>query len=167
MLISEEYKRLNEELHATNEGYGGGGSKWVRHIAEMAEGIGTQDILDYGCGKGTLSMHFPFTIQQYDPAIPRFSDLPKPADLVVCTDVLEHIEPESLDDVLEHLHLLTKKALFAVVHTGEAAKTLSDGRNAHLSIHPPQWWMNKLYEKFNILNFMELPGGVMIAAEPK
>ena len=68
-------------------------------------------------------------IQCYDPGVPEYADKPSPAEFVFCCDVLEHIEPEYLDDVLDHLEELTEKILFATVHTGPAGKILSDGRN--------------------------------------
>jgi hypothetical protein len=36
------------------------------------------------------------------------------------------------------------------VHTGPAKKTLSDGRNAHINQQPMQWWLPKLWERFDL-----------------
>lgn len=47
--------------------------------------------------------------------------------------MLEHIEPEFLDDVVDDLSVLTKHLCFLTVHVGEAKKVLSDGRNAPYS----------------------------------
>jgi S-adenosylmethionine:diacylglycerol 3-amino-3-carboxypropyl transferase len=65
---------------------------------------------------------------------------PEPHDIVVCTDVLEHIEPDCLDDVLADIRRCTKKAALLVVATRPAMKTLSDGRNAHLIQEDFKWW---------------------------
>ncbi len=165
-LISENYRSLNAQLHKQMGEYGGGGQRWFHEINEMAKAIGTTDILDYGCGKSTLSMQFPFAIKQYDPAIPRFSLLPNPADFVVCTDVLEHIEPEFLSDVMKHLQSLTKKAIYAVVSTVPSFKTLPDGRNAHLIVENPRWWLNCFFDHFDVVSYTKTKSGLRIAAEP-
>ncbi len=81
-----------------------------------------QSVLDYGCGKGTLAEAVSFEIREYDPAIAGKDENPLPADLVICTDALEHIEPEYLDAVLVHIASLTRMAAFFVVHTGRAQK---------------------------------------------
>jgi 2-polyprenyl-3-methyl-5-hydroxy-6-metoxy-1,4-benzoquinol methylase len=106
--------------------------------------------LDYGCGQGALGRALNQEISEYDPAIAGKDSSPQPADLVICTDVLEHIEPECLESVLDHLKSLTKEALFAVISTRPAKKTLADGRNAHLIIEPWSFWEEKLARRFRV-----------------
>lgn len=166
-LISEEYRRLNQTMHETKPAYGISGREYLGDVVNICQAIGSKDVLDYGCGKSTLAMNLPFTIKQYDPAIPRFSDLPDPADIVVCTDVLEHIEPELIGNVLDHLQSLTRKVLFAVIHTEKSNKHLPDGRNAHILQESPRWWVNALWGRFDIMNFMQGEHGIKIVANPK
>lgn len=143
-LISPEYVAEQRRLHAAPKGYGGRGDKWAAAVIGLARRFQVSSILDYGCGQGTLAtaVHAAsdFAVVGYDPARPGFDLLPAPADLVVCTDVLEHIEPDRLDAVLNHLRALTRIALFAVVATRPAQKFLSDGRNAHLLLYDAAWW---------------------------
>ena len=148
-LISEEYKKLNAALHEENKNYGTSGQHYVKDILGILQKLQTQDLLDYGCGKSTLANNLPFTIKQYDPAMPKFAALPHPADVVVCTDVLEHIEPECIQDVIKHLSQLTKKICYLSVATRPAQKTLPDGRNAHLLIKPYSWWVGLLEQYFD------------------
>lgn len=164
--ISEEYRRLNEQLHESNPEYGVSGQKYLNHVIEIAQAVGTQDILDYGCGKSTLAHNLPFIIKQYDPAIPKFAAEPQPADVVVCTDVLEHVEPELIDNVLQHLASLTKKAGFFTAATRPAKKTLSDGRNAHILVKSGNWWIQKIAGLFTILRFEQHPGCCVFYVEP-
>lgn len=152
-LYSEQYCKLNEELHKNNENYGKSGSKWASTVFKLATELKTKDILDYGCGKSTLSLHLPFSIQQYDPAIEAHKELPFPADIVVCTDVLEHIEPECLDNVLVHLKKLIKRIGILSASHMPAMKHLPDGRNAHVSLHSPSWWIKKILDYFDIKEF--------------
>ena len=149
MLISEEYRELNRQLHEHNHGYGGG-NKWAEFIGEFAEGT----VLDYGCGKGHLSKLLPhLNIIEYDPAIPGKDELPEPADTVVCNDVLEHVEPEYLDNVLNHLVSLTKKNLLLVIACRPGNKFLPDGSRAHRIIKSEEWWEKKLAQYGNFIPF--------------
>jgi len=63
---------------------------------------------------------------------------------VVCGDVLEHVEPECLDDVLAELRRVTQEVGLFVVHLTAAKKTLPDGRNAHLIQQPADWWQARI-----------------------
>jgi hypothetical protein len=78
-----------------------------------------------------------------------------PADVVVCNDVLEHVEPEHLDEVLKHMASLAKKAIVLTVATVPAVKTLADGRNAHLIVENARWWYTKLEPYFGNLAHFE------------
>lgn len=153
MLITEEYRKLNENMHETKKLYGTSGARWAPQVESLCQMIKSKDVLDYGCGKSTLAHNLPFSIQQYDPAIPKFSALPQPAHIVICTDVLEHIEPECIDDVLEDIRGLTKSLCFLSIANGKAEKTLADGRNAHLIQQDETWWLTKLLPLFHILQF--------------
>jgi hypothetical protein len=166
-MISDDYKELNAKLHASNAHYGTSGAKYAQQVHALAMSLQTEDILDYGCGKSTLANNLPFKIKQYDPAIPKYAALPIPADLLVCTDVLEHIEPEMLDTVLSHLAEMTKRKGFLVIANRPARKTLEDGRNAHLIIEPPLYWLTKLYDYFNVVGFQDLKGEMLVIVEPK
>lgn len=166
-LISEAYCGLNQKLHVSNPSYGMGGSKWAVLVTELALKMNTRDILDYGCGKSSLSQNLPFFIHQYDPAIEKYSDLPEPADLVVCTDVLEHIEPECLESVLDHLQSLVKKTGFFVIATCAAHKTLEDGRNAHLIQNSIEWWLPELKKRFDVVNYKDLGEAFLVIVNKK
>lgn len=166
-MISESYRALNEKLHKDNPHYGTSGQKFSQQIHALALAMQTEDILDYGCGKSTLAQNLPFKIKQYDPAVKKYAALPNPADLVVCTDVLEHIEPEMLDEVLNHLKTLTKRKGFFTIANRPAHKTLDDGRNAHLIIEPPLYWLTKLFDYFNVAGYQDLKGEMLVVVEPK
>jgi len=149
MLISEAYLSLNENLHKSDN-YGSKGDKWSSKVKELIESLQPSSILDYGCGKGALARSLQVKIAEYDPAIEGKQSLPSPASLVICTDVLEHIEPELLNDVLDHLEELTQIALFAVICTRPAKKVLADGRNAHLIVEDWSFWEKQLSKRFKI-----------------
>ena len=140
--ITEQYIEQNKKLHEIDPKYGTSGHKWASEVIRLCKKYDTKDVLDYGCGKGTLAESLPFEIQQYDPATR--PERPVPADIVVCGDVMEHIEPDCLDDVISDLDALFKKCLYLVISTRLAQKTLPDGRNAHLIVESGGWWIKKL-----------------------
>jgi hypothetical protein len=152
MLITPAYVRLNSQLHDDRPSYGTSGKKWSNVVAALARELAIIDVLDYGCGKQTLAACLPdLNVIGYDPAIPGLQMSPLPANLVVCTDVLEHVEPECLNNVLEDLCRVAMHAAFVTVATRPARKTLADGRNAHLIVQSLDWWRDKFNERFDIV----------------
>ena len=145
MLISDDYLKQNRDLHRGGN-YGVGGQRWAPNVAKLAAELKCSTILDYGCGKQVLRDDLKdsgLIVRGYDPAITGLDAAPEPAEIVVCTDVLEHIEPEFLDNVLADIARCATRAVFLVVHTQAALKTLPDGRNAHLIQQPYEWWLPK------------------------
>lgn len=155
-LISPELLELNKRLHRENLAYGVGGGKEAPTILKLAEQLKTKSILDYGCGKGYLAKAIPFPIWEYDPAIPGKEEAPRPADLVVCADVLEHIEPDKIDVVLDDLRRCIRQVGYFVIHTGAAQKTYADGRNTHLIQETKSWWQQKLDKYFEVGKIFEV-----------
>lgn len=149
-LISKAYVHEQRLLHARPQGYGGKGNRWATTVRDLLVEFDAWSVLDYGCGSGALVKELYANglghgrLREYDPAIPGKDDLPSFADLVVCTDVLEHVEPERLDAVIAHLQMLARKAVFVVVTIRPSNKTLSDGRNAHLILASPEWWQARI-----------------------
>ena len=167
MLITEEYKELNKQLHKDNKSFGITSAIYSDSILDMCNAINEEDVLDYGCGKAELARLLPFKIQSYDPCIEKYSNRPRPANVLVCIDVLEHIEPECLDDVLEDIRSFTKKSIFLTVATAEALKKLPDGRNAHLIVQDYTKWLPKLWEHFKLVNYSKRDNGFIFIGESK
>ena len=145
MLITSEYLTMQKQLHE-NPGYGTSGMK----SAELVKLFNDHDILDYGCGKRTLEKALGFYIFNYDPAIEGLENNNQPHNILYCGDVLEHIEPHLLDDVLQDIRRCMLVRGLLVASTVAAKKTLSDGRNAHLIIENADWWRDKLKQYFSI-----------------
>ena len=171
MLITEEYREQITQLHSDRPDWGTTGRRFAPMVKRIVEDYVPLNILDYGCGKQTLARALPeYRIRGYDPGLPGLDERPPPHDLVVCTDVLEHVEPDLVDDVLDDLQRLTKSNLFIQVDTREAIHILPDGRNAHLTIQPCRWWVEKLWERFELISVSAFQGsfqGLFGAKNPK
>lgn len=162
LLASPEYIAEQERLHAIGN-YGTAALQYGTVVTGLANSLRIKSLLDYGCGSKrsllrVLAPGHQVRYQGYDPGVPEYHSK-SPADLVVCIDVLEHIEPELLDNVLADLQSLSPSFAFFTVHTGPAIKMLSDGRNAHLIQKPASWWLPLLMARWNLLSFTATPAG--------
>jgi len=173
-LISEDYRSQQRKMHQI-QSYGSMGGKYAKQIAEVMNAYGVEELLDYGAGKlslikaisdGRLVDHN-FRYYPYEPADEEHSEAPEPSDMVVCIDVLEHIEPELLDNVLDDLQRVTQWIGFFTVSIGPANKTLPDGRNAHLIQEPAEWWLPKIMQRFELHNFQKRPDGFSVLVGAK
>jgi hypothetical protein len=171
-LITEDYRKMQEELHH-NPNYGVASVEYAPMVAEVMQTLGTRELLDYGAGKGRLGLALnqmfdeKFTIHHYEPAVAEWSKPPEPCGFVACIDVLEHIEPDLIENVLDDLKRVTAAVGFFTVDTEPARKLLSDGRNAHLIQKPVSWWLPKFMERFELARFNRMPGGFCVVVERK
>jgi hypothetical protein len=156
MRISPEYLRLNAALHEKQAGYGMAGWHWIGPTIRYMARVGARTILDYGAGKGVFGQWMPpeYPVTNYDPVT--FPDEPTPQDFVVCFDVLEHVEPECLDDVLADIRRKMVLGGLLVIATRPAKKELPDGRNAHLIVKDKHFWDPKLCEHFGTVIMVPL-----------
>lgn len=171
-LISEEYRKMQEELHR-NPDYGVASVQYAPVVVEILKQVRAEELLDYGAGKGRLGVELkrlmasPPRVRHYDPARPEWAATPQPAPFVTCIDVLEHIEPDLLDNVLDDLRRVTVGKGFFTVHTGPAIKVLADGRNAHLTQQPPAWWLPRMLDRFDLVVFQRMPQGFWVVVQAK
>lgn len=153
-LISPEYREQNRLLHeselAVGRRWGDTGWTHAEEVLKFAEEIIAFNMIDYGCGHGMLKLEiekrgYSMEIDEYDPSVPGKDNLPAyPRDLVVCTDVMEHVEEEKVLNVLSNIWDLSKRGVFFNISCKPAKAVLSDGRNAHVTVKPPEWWINKI-----------------------
>ena len=153
--ITEEYRKLQQELHK-NPNYGVASLQFAPYVASLMKQTNSRTISDYGAGKKNLLRGLaaagiqPAEYYPYDPAFPEYGP-PRTADVVCCIDVLEHIEPDLVDNVLAELGSITTRFGFFSVHQGPAGKVLADGRNAHLIQKPTSWWLPRIVKHFEIV----------------
>ena len=165
-IISKEYLELQQKLHE-NKNYGTASIKQAPLVKQIFEKNNFMSISDYGAGKKNLQKALfniglkDFKYLPFDPAFPEYGN-PEPADLVCCIDVLEHIEPEYLDNVMADLKNIIINAGFFTIATIPARKTLVDGRNAHLIIKPTNWWLSLFLPIFYIEHLQQTETGFLI-----
>lgn len=163
---------MQRKLHE-NPDYGVASIGYAPLVAQVIEAFGVTEMLDYGAGKGRLGVALrehlprPLTIHHYDPAVTKWSAPPAPCGFVACIDVLEHIEPALLDNVMNDLQRVTSGVGLFTVHTEAAIKVLPDGRNAHLIQQPPRWWLPRIMDRFELVTFNRGEMGFFVTVEPK
>jgi len=109
-----------------------------------------QVVVEYGCGQSELGRMLPYAGRwvRYDPAISGIDRLDeRRADLVINTDVLEHVPQDDLDDLLANIASLSDRVFFSIC-TRPALEVLPDGQNAHCTVWPPNRWLEVLSRHF-------------------
>ncbi|MDA9638942.1 class I SAM-dependent methyltransferase [Synechococcus sp. AH-779-G23] len=182
-VISDAQRKLNAALHQDNKAFGnrtdgaGLASNLPKALVRMHELGVCNSVLDYGTGKGALTQRLlnelpeSISVQGYDPAVKQYSIKPNTeSDILTCLDVLEHIEISSIDAVLQDIHKLTRNFCYLVVDLQPAVKKLADGRNAHILLAPPDWWVTKVSQifpciaSFPIMHKAGIPQKIVIGA---
>lgn len=175
MLISENYQKLNKELHEQNPNYGAGKAGYVPFVVELVgkyiKEREIESVLDFGCGKGAakeqVAQENPSVrVFGFDPAIEEFNAEPPACDIVFSTDVMEHVEPEYLEDVLKFIAGKTKHRAILIIATGPAQKSLPDGRNAHLIVENMDWWSETIAPHMKVLTAKTFEHAGLIIAAP-
>lgn len=168
-LITDDYRKQQEELHK-NPDYGRASEAYAPIVAKVINGHQVDRVLDYGAGKGNLLkalvaqklLDRPVKFQHYEPAREEWAFEPDPTEMVCCIDVLEHIEPHLIENVLDDLQRVTQRIGLFTVATTPAMKTLPDGRNAHLIQEEADWWLPKLMARFELHTFQRQPDGFLV-----
>jgi hypothetical protein len=149
-LISEKYRKELVKRHDQSSVFGSEGFKYAEVVRKLVKATNSVSVLDYGCGKGVLAAKLDFPIWEYDPAIKGKELTPKPADLVVCTNVLELVEDEFLPDVLGDLSRCVKKVGYFTMGVGT-----------------PDYWEKLLIQVFYVGKVSLENGEVIAVVGPK
>jgi len=178
------YESLTEatKFHAVNQNnwIGEALAEYKHNIFEIIKNNNVKTILDYGCGKAKFhSILFnnkkvpgspmDINITSYDPAVAQFSNKPTGQyDLVLCIDVMEHIQEDKVDEVLKDIFTYSNK-IFLTITCYPAKQFLTNGKNAHYTVKDPDWWKEKLkpYDGSYIVIFQTKPkrGGDVVNKE--
>lgn len=152
---------LYRDLHQDKASFGASSAKLVEEVSLLIRHLKPEVVLDYGCGKGALieglAELFPeITFYGYDPAMPGKDVLPtEKADLVLNTDVLEHIPEDEVPGIVENIARISQTVYFNL-HHAPANTILPNGENAHCTIKPPMWYYRLFQNYFHTIT--PLPG---------
>ncbi len=130
---------------------------WIKNIKNIISNSNSGSILDYGCGKAKYYFNeFELENQKYknlyeywnnpeiklfDPGVEKFSDYPiKKYDGVICTDVLEHVLINDLDNIVRDIFSFANKFVFFVIATELDTKFFPNGQNVHVTVKNESWW---------------------------
>jgi hypothetical protein len=148
-MISEEYKKQLNQLQKrkkfTQKNF------WYDEVKKFLSEHQPESVIDFGCANGVLvdqikqDFKYISRVDGYDPGVIEYEKFPdQKYDILISTDVFEHIEPEYLDSTLEAIDNLFLNFAWIIIACYPAKKFLPDGRNAHLTVEPPEWWMEKI-----------------------
>lgn len=130
----------------------------MRVLRARIKSFNPKKVLDVGCGHGflvkvlnnygieTIGVDFSefagsdmpkdkFVLADATKGLP-FSD--KEFDVVVSTDFFEHLKDEDIDFTYKEMQRVGKNVVAVISFVKEKVS------NSHLSIHPKEWWENKL-----------------------
>lgn len=147
-MITNQYKNQIKKLHHHDKSWGNR-VKIPDNVIKLVNEKEIKSILDFGCGKGNLvralKEKFPYLqIIGWDPSSHSIDQFPSSVDMIVSTDVLEHVEPEFIDETILFLKSRCNKIMYHLIACYPAVAILPDGRNAHLIVEDPSWWRNKI-----------------------
>jgi hypothetical protein len=154
--LVEQYAVLHRSIR-----YGTTSENLLDVLGPEIRELNPRTVLDYGCGQSRLAellqSRFGILAYRYDPAIREICCLPvAAADLVVNTDVLEHVPERDLDAVLSEIRRISSRALFAIA-TAPAQTVLPNGQNAHCTVHSASWWQDRLRRHFEHVEHVRPP----------
>ncbi len=116
--LTTQYVKQLKHLHRTTD-FGSGGAKVPKVLQPYLSNV--KSLLDFGCGKGKFSQTIKdfnsnINVYSYDPVTAPI-ELPEQVDVVYSSDVLEHVEPELLDNVLQHIDSCILLLVFQPCHS--------------------------------------------------
>jgi len=154
-MITDDYKAQLKEVHQQRDRKWGttGARNFGDYVVKFLEHRRGQirSVLDFGAGHGSLGKYVMETAVDincswfnYDPSHASIELLPEGQfDLIVSSDVLEHVEPEMIDETIQWMKDHANKAMFHHIACDPCSLILPDGRNAHLITEKLDWWLPK------------------------
>jgi SAM-dependent methyltransferase len=133
---------------------GGGVRSLIPKILQELEKRKSVTVLDYGCGTA-IHWHLQTLVKntkslpnvlgdkvqgyyRYDPAYELYSKKPETKfDFILCSDVLEHIPNDQLDNFFEEIHTYAKpdSVIFYSISTVNSSNLFLNGENMHITIN--------------------------------
>lgn len=145
-----KYRRIYER---ETYGVGNHGSQAIPIIHQE---IKPRNVLDVGCGSNAFcKLLRPLGIEAVgvDFASP-LADVPAPAhdlpflggafDLLTAFDVLEHLLPEEVPEVMDEFARVARRAWLFSICCRDSTRRSPDGSTLHPTVRPKRWWVDCL-----------------------
>src|ERR1041385_938241 len=98
------------------------GESVVQLFLSLAKAKPMTDVIDFGCGTGRAAL------------------------LSFCADVMEHIPPDRVDQVLDNILHAAEHVFFAISTVPDNMGELI-GETLHLTVQPFSWWLEKFQKR--------------------
>jgi len=139
------------------------GEEFASRFVQIADPKLTDVIVDFGCGTGrggkkiaeltrceVQLVDFADNCRDEGNDLPfTVADLTKPigvsGNIGYCTDVMEHIPPEDVSDVIRNIMDCVDSCYFKIALFDDSMGKLI-GHPLHLSVFPSEWWQSKFSE---------------------
>lgn len=140
----------------------------AHHLIEKAPTGAT--VADFGCGRGgsfrpfvaaglrmvpvdhinALALEWQQHPQVEPLIVANLWEGPLPSvDYAICTDVMEHIPPDFVDQTLDNIaQAVSAGCLWTICHVADVWGQRI-GAPLHLTIKPPEWWESKLLNRWS------------------
>jgi hypothetical protein len=155
-ISSINYAKEYDRLHKAGFFNGISCLKQKDAVKQLVVDTDSKTVLDYGSGKGhqytvhNINKYWNVSVDCYDPYVKDFCVLQdKVYDGVICSDVLEHVPEDDLDEALGNIFKRATKFVFLCIFIGLAKKKFSDGTNVHVNLKTEDDWINRV-AKHNI-----------------
>jgi hypothetical protein len=162
---SSKYQSMLIDMHKKRP-WGGAVDGSIERINTYARLSEVKSILDYGSGYGAFKDKIEatytdvvYSIHEYEPGQPELAGDPPICDASICIDVMEHIEPKLVDNVIEHIHNKTNKWTFQKICLRAATGNFPGTKqNLHLIVMPAAWWVKKLSPYWEMIDLTATTG---------
>lgn len=148
--MKHHYKDLElyKQLHQSRS-YGDSGFGYVDDVSSFIKHTNAKTILDFGSGTGSLKKALKnihqIEIDEFDPCVAGKTKIPQlQYDLVITTDLLEHLHKEEIDNLFDEMMSLNPQFMYHGISTRPARILLPDGTNCHKTVENANWWIDKI-----------------------
>ena len=152
--MQDKYIEQYKLLYQIKPKYGKSSVKLYDTILPIINEYSPNSILDFGCGQSPLvdmikEVFNGISIHRYDPVFEEFSKLPNHiVDFVICTDVLQHVPEDDLDNTLKQITSLSKNCFFHIKCTDHPTR-FPNGEPSNITVRSKEWWKKFLSNYFN------------------
>mgnify|MGYP002518352225 CR=1 FL=1 len=160
--MNKKYLEQYKLLYQLKPKYGASSVKFFDILYSILKNEDVIYVLDYGCGKSPLLDMLKdklnhLNVFKYDPVFPEYDILPKQKiDFVICTDVLQHVPLEELDETLSEIALISNRCFFHIKCTDHPTK-FPNGEPTNITVREKQWWKKYLLKFFSIVEDVDYP----------